>query len=217
MGSIGFKLLMGVTILVIGAVSGRAASDLADAPQLEVSVNVSQTRMNTAETIQFTVEARVPTGWKVAMTEIGPKMGAWSVLDSSLKGPELDGEAILYTLRLRLSPYLEGRYEIPSLRVEGVSLLDPDHQPVVVNTEPLSVEVVSVFEGKLIPTRFHGVITELNDPGEPSLEREIGLGLLLLFIVFSSTVLGQESGRAGVSDERRHRISRYRHCSSCVM
>ena len=196
------SLSLMAAVFLVGA-SGVAASDAQGRGVLSIHVDLPENKIVTTDVLALTIQARAPAGWRVAFPSIGAELGDWTVLDSRIENPTMIGEDVSYSLRLRLSPFLAGEYDIPSLRVEAISLLDPDLEPVVQDTVVERVLVQSVFQDGLIRKQFHGVVAELGEGDEASWRREIGLALGILFIVSSSLVLGQGRQESGQSEQRQ--------------
>ncbi len=178
-------------LLMSGLSSAKSYSRTDRQGALSVVVEVSNVSITTAETVLLTIDASAPAGWVLSIPAGAAELGGFSVLSADVSAPVISGGRSQYSTVYRLEPFLAGEYVIPSLRVSGISMFDPDADPVNVNTAEIELRVASVLSSAGEAPSMQAIAGDVDVPVGVSYRLVIGLSLCGFMLVVAWMVLTQ--------------------------
>ena len=132
---------------------------------VKVTANAFKTEVQIAEPVQLELTVTAPSGTKVALPAIGDQLGEFNVLDTrdivDIPSDAVAGQRI-WKRRMTLESIVAGDLQIPALEIQTVN--GTESQPLY--TQPISVRVLSVLEGRADPTQFRDIqsVVDVNVP-----------------------------------------------------
>ena len=145
--------LLGLFIVSQARANSPAESSSNDA---KILASVSKTDVQVAEPFELELLVTAPEGSKVAMPVIGDQLGDFDVLDTKdvadIPSDTFTDQRI-WRRRLILESIVAGDLQIPALEIQVAD------GPVLetLKTQPISIRVLSVLEGRADPTQFRDI------------------------------------------------------------
>ena len=153
---------------------------VADQESAQLKASVDNTTITIGDILQLNLEVKRPKAARVAFPTIGPQVKEWVVRDS-VRSPAKEAEPgwVSESLKLQLTIYKTGDFEVPPLEVEVVR---PNGEKQVLTSDPLPIKVQSVLSGD--QEELKGIKTQADIPADykPLLLLLAALGALALII-----------------------------------
>ena len=117
----------------------------ADEKSAQLKASVDNTTITVGDVLQLNVEVMRPEAARVAFPTIGPQLKDWVIRDS-VRSPSKEAGPGRFSesLKLQLTIYKTGDFEIPPLQVEVVH---PNGEKEVLTSDPIKIKVQSVLSG----------------------------------------------------------------------
>jgi len=146
----------------------------------QLKASVDNTNITVGDILQLNLEIKRPKAAGVAFPTIGPQLKDWIVRDS-VRSPSKENEPGWFSesLRLQLTIYKTGDFEIPLLEVEVVH---SNGEKQVLTSDPIKIKVQSVLSGD--QEQLKGIKAQADIPADykPFLLLLAALGALALII-----------------------------------
>ena len=131
----------------------------------KVTANVSKTDVQVAEPLQLELAVTAPDGTRVAFPALGDQLGEFDVLDTQdiadIPSDATAGQRI-WRRRMTLESIVAGDLQVPTLEIQVANGTESQ----TLKTQPISVRVLSVLEGRADPTQFRDIqsVVDINVP-----------------------------------------------------
>ena len=141
------------------------ATAFANAPAIalsngaEVAAVVSQTDVQIAEPFQVELTVTAPSGSKVALPAISDQLGEFDVLntqDIADVPSDVSADQRIWRRRMTLESITAGDLQVPALEIQVADGTE-SQAFTTLSTQPITVRVLSVLEGRADPTQFRDI------------------------------------------------------------
>ena len=154
------KIHVAVAFAMLGLfISSQAVANNPAVPLLKnakVEATVTKTDVQIAEPFQLELTVTAPSGTRVSLPAIGDRLGEFDVLDSQdladIPSDTSAGQRI-WKRQLSLESIVAGDLQVPELEIQTVNGTESQ----TLSTQPISVRVLSVLEGRADPTQFRDI------------------------------------------------------------